>query len=242
MEKVSVIVPTYDNHDTTLIHVREAMNSSRVPDEIIVVNDGGDVSLLERLKELKRNTKVIYAYVCLPKIPWNYNGACNLGVWLSIGEYIVFEDNDNIPSKYFYEEALKVLNENPPIGRVLAKHRVWIEDIHVPFEQWKTIKNIGMNQGTYMMRRDVYTRLKGQDERFCGRYGWMYYDWKRRLLNKGKIQFSTASFYYYTDKSQSNLPRGMDKENFRYYRYNLRDESITHPNGILNFGYTVDYL
>ena len=47
--RLSVVITAYDQHPLTVMHVREVMNSTRLPDEIVVVNDGGYYSFLNFL-------------------------------------------------------------------------------------------------------------------------------------------------------------------------------------------------
>lgn len=243
MEKLSVIITAYDAHELTVVHARESMNADRVPDEVIVVNDGGDPKLREMLLALPKKCRFIYARV-IPDIPWNYNGACNLGAWLSSGDLLAFEDNDNIPTRSFYSDAINCFNNNPHITRVIAKHRHDLPTSDIlskPFNEWQPVGHRGPNQGTSVIKRENFLRLKGLDERFCGEYGWMYYDWRRRMLRLG-MQFGSAGFYFYAIDSQSKLKRGMSKRNFRFMRMNARDETLQSPHGILNFQYTVEYM
>ena len=242
--KLSVIITAYNQDDITLVHAREAMASSRVPDEVIVVNDGGDPGLLDKLKTLDFKCKFIYARIN-EDIPWNYNGACNLAAFLSTGDLLAFEDNDNIPSQDFYEVALDYLAKNPEVKRLTGKirHVVSREDILTkPKSEWKEINHIGPNQGTAIIYRDIYTKVKGQDERFCGEYGWMYPNWRRLLLNRVKVQFGSIGMYYYTEQGQSPLSRKMSARNSGLLRINSRTNLLQAPIGILNFTYTIEIL
>lgn len=243
-EKISVIITAYDKHDLTVVHVRESMISNRIPDEIIVVNDGGSPDLLDKLRNLDFKCRLVYARIN-EDIPWNYNGACNLGAWLSTGTLLAFEDNDNIPTSTFYEEALVYLKENPEIGRVSARNRqiVSLDDIlSKDKKDWQVIENIGPNQGTAIIKRDIYTRVKGHDERFCGEYGWMYYEWRRKLLNRAQVKFGSIGSYFYTKDGQTSIPRGMSVRNASIMRHNSRNNVLQAPTGILNFTYTVEVL
>ena len=137
--KLSIIIPIWEKHELAVVHVRECMNSTRIPDEIIVVNDGGEDDLKDKLQQLEKKTKIIYAKILPPKIKWNYTGARNLGFWLSSGDLISIEDQDHIPEKNFYFEALKTLEEHPESSRCKAKwrHEVNLEDIiSKPVEEW----------------------------------------------------------------------------------------------------------
>lgn len=235
--RLSVVISAYNRHEITVPHVRECMNSNRMPDEIIVVNDCGDPKLKDMLKTLEKKTKIIYARIN-EDIVWNYNGACNLGFYLSTGDFVAFEDNDNIPTKEFYELALKRFEEEPKIGRITGKKRLDInsKDLNKPVEEWKIIGGRGPNMGTCMMRRELFLKVKGYDERFCGRYGWMYYDWRSRLLTGAKTLFSSVGYFYYVTDGQSNISRRNDPKNFSLYRKNARAHVLQAPN-ILNFTY-----
>jgi len=240
---LSVVITSYDKPLITSVHVRECMNSTVMPDEIIVVNDGGDDEVKGLLQKLEKKTKLIYAKIH-EDIPWNYNGACNLGVWLSKGDVLGFEDTDNIPHKNFYKSALEVLGKNPNVGRVIGKIRndVSVKDIEKPIEEWEVIGSRGPNQGSYIMDREVYLKLKGQDERFCGRYGWMYYDWRRRMLGKAKIDFAEAGTFYYVVEGQCGLAHRNTSENYSYLKLNTREPHYHSEHGILNFRYSYETL
>ena len=99
--KLSVIIPAYNRSEMTRRHVEECLKSTRVPDEIIVVNDGGDKALREMLPK-----GIMYAYIT-PDILWNYNGAVNLGFWIASGDIVAIEDTDHIPLRNTYEVAKK---------------------------------------------------------------------------------------------------------------------------------------
>lgn len=236
------MVTSYDRHDLTKVHVRECMNSLTLPDEIIVVNDGGTPDLKEKLQQLDKKTKIIYAEILPPKIIWNYHGAYNLGFWLSRGDFISFEDNDNIPTKEWYGQALQMLEEHPEMGRIIGKKRLHIssQDLEKPVEEWQITGSRGPNQGTSMIRRELILKVKGQDERFCGQYGWMYYDWRRRLLTQTK--FGGVGQFYFVVDGQCSLSRNPSAQNYRLYRRGCNEKTIQFPTGILNFQYTFEIL
>ena len=245
MERLSILIPAYRRHPMTVRHVAECLKVSRLPDEIIVVNDGGTPDLREMLLELKPfPAKVIYARVS-EDILWNYNGACNLGFWISTGDVIVLEDTDHIPSKDAYKNALFILKERPEIDRVGFKRRVVkIEEMSKPIEEWQHIKTWGSNQMVTAFRRDMYIKLKGQDERFCGNYGYMAMSWKDRYHNILKVKSATADFYWALvgDEGEPGLVRGMSKANRYWYKETSKQGHPQHPKGILNFTYTYEIL
>ena len=247
MERLSVIITAYNNDPLTVAHVMNSMDVSRVPDEIIVINDGGAASLKKKIQRIEnKKCRIIYARV-KKDIPWNYNGACNLAVWLSSGDYLAFEDNDNFPSRTFYQQALDFFKDNPTIGRCMATKRRVVSTsdlVSKPRSEWDIIGKEGPNMGTAMIQRWMYLEMKGHDERMCGRYGFMYYDWRSRgikLLTKDKYS-GKAGEYFYTKQGQTDLKREMEKQNRFYYIENAHSDEVQHPNGILNFRYEYEII
>lgn len=243
--KLSVIIPSYKRPGLTARHVQEALMSTRVPDEIIVVNDGaGDLGLKTMLMRLNHpHTKLIYANI-EEDILWNFNGACNLAFWLSTGDIIALEDADHIPDRNLYENALKAFEEQPDISRLAVRRRVVdIGELDKPMEEWHQQSGWGSNQMTTLFRRDVYLALKGQDERFGGNYGWMPYDWKSRYLKLG-VKSATVNHYWAVigDEGEPGLKRGMSPENRRIYRNNAVSDKLHSMHGILNFHFTYQIL
>lgn len=240
-QKLSVIIPAYWQTDLTVVHVRECMNSSRIPDEIVVCNDTGDLKLRDKLFNLPRKTKIIYAYILPPDL-FQYNGACNLGVWLSTGDIIAIEDADHIPDRDTYKKGLEILVNKPEINRV-AYNRYWVELEDVlknPFENWKKTGSIGCNQMVSLIRRDLYIKMGGQDERMV-EYGWLAYDFVMKY-KKLKAKTEKSGYYYIVrDGSEQNIKRGMSEKNRKIYKENCQREHIKHPYGILNFQYDVEF-
>src|SRR3990167_9122633 len=222
--RLSTIITAFDKPLITKAHVRECLNASVLPDEIIVVNDCGDPTVRDELLKVEKKTKIVYAYIQPPKIDWNYNGACNLGFWLSTGDVIAFEDNDNIPSKDFYKNALPLLTEKSKVVFGSVRHDVSVNDIEKPVEEWKVLGHRGPNRGSYLIDRYLYAKLKGLDERMCGRYGWMYYLHRWRLLQH--TQFTEKGMFYYVVEGQSNLSHKNNAINYHTYQKAVKNNEM----------------
>lgn len=265
MGKLSIIISAYDQPEVTAVHVRECMRGTVVPDEIIVVNDNGAPALKGMLQDLEKNTKIIYAWIN-ENIPWNYTGARNLGVWLSTGDFVSIEDCDNIPSTKAYEKALEVMEKNPDVGRVLYGRRPKVLKADLLSKPIDECPRHGMrptHQDTQLLRREVYLKAKGCDERFAGKYAWACSDWKRRLDRMGiKSGKTTTHFYSVWDgetQSTDHMLRRKSYENYelasqrshssRYIKL-IRDgkEQVSvaghtqSPIGIINFSYEYTIL
>ncbi len=238
-DKLSVIISAYSDHPLTIAHVREEMKSTRIPDEIIIVNDGGTPDLKDMLVALEKKTKIIYAEILPPKIPWNYTGARNLGIWLSSGNIIAIEDNDHIPDRTYYEDSLKAFQEHPEYLRLKTLNRWTVseEDILTkPMEEWTIIGKRIPHQDVTMNRRELLLQLKGYDERFAGEYGWCATDINRRLKRMGVVSYNIGHQFVRI----APITKGLSYRNFRLARE--QDEHIQSSLGILNFKYIYTIL
>lgn len=235
---LSTIISAYNKHNITTVHIRECMNSSVVPDEIIVVNDGGTPDLKDKLLTLDKKTKIIYAEILPPKIAWNYTGARNLGIWLSTGDYISLEDNDHIPNRTYYQDCLNTFAEHPEYKRLKSNKRFVVSEEDVltkPFEEWKVIGKRPCHQDVAFNRREVFLQLKGYDERFAGEYGWCSTDLNRRLSRAG-IVCGQAGYQYVVFSEKT---RGLSHRNWTFCR---EPDKTQTSHGILNFKYTYEIL
>ncbi|KKN59589.1 hypothetical protein LCGC14_0540520 [marine sediment metagenome] len=260
---VSVIISAFNTPEITAIHVREAMRSTLVPDEIIVVNDHGNVELKGMLQKLDINTKLIYAYI-EDDIPWNYTGARNLGVWLSRGDILVSEDSDNIPARTLYADMLERLNKEPYVDMVQAGKRpiATMEDaMNKPFKEWKAINDRAAHDDSFMIRREQYLKVRGYDERFAGAYAWACTEWTRRIGRAG-IVVDRIDTPYWTihggdtkvcecEKSKEEraaTPLCKDcglafkRRSYRNYGLARNNTYIQPPEGIINFRYNFQIL
>ena len=265
MKKLSVIITAYSHHDITVKHVEQCMLSTRVPDEIIVVNDHGTPELRDMLKAIDKKCDLHYAYIT-DDILWNYTGARNLGFFISTGDYIMVEDNDQIPYNDFYEQAIAKFKAEPNIGRLCAWSRTKIskEDFLAhPREEWVNLGKHIYHRDTNMIRRDVMIKLKGCDERFAGAYAWACTDWRRRLDRAGVEFGNVGKFYTLIDGStEENEETGLIRRK-SYRNYELARERDGHiqsgmprvacpickkrlpqtlPMGILNYSYEYEKL
>jgi len=237
--ELSTIIPAYNRHPLTVRHVEECMRSAYLPDEIVVVNDGGPPELRDMLSGLKRNVPIVYARI-EEDILWGYNMACNLGLWLSRGAFIALEDTDHVPGRLAYLNGLHTLREIPGIDRVAFSRKiVQIADVAKPMEEWTPTGSIGPNQMVAMLRRDVYLRLKGQDERFCGSYGYMAYDFPYRRDKILGAKTIKADYYWavFGDGGEPGLKRGLSEKNRELYKENARAGKLHSVHGILNCHY-----
>lgn len=244
--KHSVLISSYDQPEITALHVAEIMKSTVLPDEVIVVNDGGKDLLRDLLLKIDRKCPVIYAKIN-EDIAWNYTGARNLGFWLSRGDYVSLEDTDHIPFPNVYEIGIKFLDEHLEIDRVIyhTRHKVYKADaLANQVEKWTIVPPArGTHYDLHMMRREAYIKMKGFDERFAGKYAWCCTDFRRRLeLNEIKTEKVYANYYVILEAETNTLPRFRSKDNYSLAKQGGSRRHLQSPSGILNFTFQYEYL
>ena len=244
MKKLSTIIPTYDQPILTAKHVEGCMSGTVMPDEIIVVNDGGKSEILDELKKVEKKTKIIYARIN-EDIPWNTNGAYNLGMFISTGDAISLEDCDHIPWKDFYEKALEELVKGFDRSKGKSRCFMKMEEFSKPMTEWEGYKSAGTHILVGMYTRNILTKMKGYDERFGGHYGWNGADATRRLNKLGCKTSDVSGFYMVSDgcslketRPMFNGKPKMEKENFWQLRRNKEEDGQV-KHSILNFTYTI---
>lgn len=108
MDKISVIIPSYNREKTLLRSINSVLNQSYKNIELIIIDDNSNDSTIEIIKKIKDNR--------LKYIKNEINmGACysrNLGIEKSTGKYIAFQDSDDEWVKDKLEKQIKYLKEN----------------------------------------------------------------------------------------------------------------------------------
>ena len=113
MEKVSVIIPSYNRANLIERSVRSVLNQTYKNIEVIVIDDGSKDNTEEIVKAINDERLRYYK---------QENGgaakARNNGVSLATGEYIAFHDSDDVWREDKLMKQMSFLKENPIYGMV----------------------------------------------------------------------------------------------------------------------------
>ncbi len=247
--KLSILISAYDHHDITVAHVKGCFNSTRIPDEIIVVNDGGTEDLKEMLKGIeKKDCSLIYARI-LQDIPWNQQGARNLGLFISTGDCIATEDHDHIPHPDFYRQAMEKIEEGYTRIYGWKRYVITKEDaLANPSDKFVAIKSRSYAKMISVCTRELLLKVKGFDEQYAGRYGWDVPAWKEQTERCGAKTISVG-IYYVVDvlskEKDREFLKGATKlhpQNFHIRQRTKRNQLKQSPIGILNFNFELERI
>ena len=107
---ISFIIPAYNAGKTIGRTINSIINQEGTSEnyEIIVVDDGSDDDLKERVEEFKNDKRIKYFY----KDNTGVSDTRNYGVNQAIGEYIIFVDSDDYISKTLLKDIEPYINQN----------------------------------------------------------------------------------------------------------------------------------
>lgn len=178
-ELVSVIIPTYKRADTLPRAINSVLNQTYKRVEIIVVDDNDPSTLYRKnteniMKQYENNINVHYV-----KHEKNKNGSAarNTGIRKSIGEYIMFLDDDDefLPEKIdaqveFFEKRDETWGAcytnyiRKKNGKIIVRGSEKREGYLLKEE---LMRNLFVHAGSNLMiRRSVVEEVKGFDESF----------------------------------------------------------------------------
>lgn len=164
MNKVSVIIPCYNQSEFISEAIQSVKASTFQDVEIIVINDGSSDIKPEDLNNLLNdfsNIKIIHQ---------NNQGVCkarNNGINIASGEYILPLDADDKIEPSYIEKAVRILDENTKIGVVYCE----AEYFGTKSGKWNlkpaTISNMLVQNrifATSMFRKSDFEKIGGYKE------------------------------------------------------------------------------
>ena len=196
MERVSVIMPCYNDGQ----YIEEALYSLRAQTylnwELIVIDDGSDepetLRVLEQLEEMPY-VRLLRTNHVRPA------GARNAGIQAARGTYILPLDADDTIEPTYMEKAVKILNENPHVGVVYCKADLFGEQSGpwgLPDYSLRAMLQDNIVFVTSMFRREDWERVGGFNTNMHA--GMEDYDfWLSILeLDREVVQIPEVLFHY----------------------------------------------
>lgn len=117
--KVSVVVTCYNEEEYIRESVQSVLDQTRYDliDKVTVVNDGSEDGSGEIVRQIENeNPKVEYVYQENQGLP----GARNTGLERCTGDFVAFQDGDDIWLEHKIEHQAQVLEQYPSVGLVYS--------------------------------------------------------------------------------------------------------------------------
>ena len=112
--KTSVVVVTKDRPENLRNLLRSLVRQTLMPDEVLVVDNNSSKNYVPVFQDYKDRLPLRTVIEPIPGIP----SARNRGIHESIGDIILFTDDDCVADKHWVENMVKPFYKNPHIGIV----------------------------------------------------------------------------------------------------------------------------
>jgi len=200
---ISVVVVTYNQEKFLTKSLRSVFDQTRMPDEVIVVDNGSTDATRQIIKEYRgkifyiRNKKNLGAV-----------RAFNQGLAAASGDYVILLSADDWFGKKILEEEGAVLDRNPNIAVVYSQAYTWHkggkltnaktagETTIIGRDEFERL----LTQGdfipllTALIRRSVYQKLGLMDEKIKFRHDWEFWI---KLAKHHKFAYLAKPLAYY---------------------------------------------
>jgi GT2 family glycosyltransferase len=120
MDKISIIVPVFNRVESLELTLIGFMQQSYKNFEIIIVNDGGIATIEDVVNKFKNDMDIKYIY----QQHLGRAATRNRALGIASGEYLIFNDDDRIPSRDFLYHHLRILQENRDVVTIGKKHEL----------------------------------------------------------------------------------------------------------------------
>ncbi len=106
--RVSIVVATYNRPDALKVCIRSIFGQTRLPDEIVIGDDGSGQATLDAVKELQSESPVPIVHVWHEDKGFRKAKMCNKSMARATGEYIIEIDGDVFLHPRFVEDHLSM--------------------------------------------------------------------------------------------------------------------------------------
>jgi len=214
MEKlVSIIITTWNSYDLTKQCVDSVKKNTKLPHEIILVDNGSKDKSIEKLEKDFSNLKNLK--IIKNKVNKGFPYALNQGYKTAKGHYFVHLNNDAFVSENWLEELIKTIDSNQKfvvvgvkeVSPLMFKDKKLIESIKLKLNKEKLTLPVG-----WITKRKFIQEIGFTDaEHFSPIYG-EEADWNFRARTKGYkiIECSKCIVVHY---SSQDSKKGINAKN-----------------------------
>jgi glycosyltransferase involved in cell wall biosynthesis len=150
MERIAVIIPAYQSAGTIRTTLTTLFQQTRLPDEVIVVNDGSTDALRDALQPWIE--KITYIEQQQQGAPV----ARNVGFQASTAEYIVFLDADIRLEATMLDRLADALNDHPEAAFAYPDFRFGWKHFHLAPYSYERLRQMNYIHTSAMIRRTAF--------------------------------------------------------------------------------------
>jgi glycosyltransferase involved in cell wall biosynthesis len=178
MEFISAIIPAYNRAAYIAEAIESALGQTRLPDEIVVIDDGSTDRTAEIARAFGEKVR------CISQQNQGIGGARNAGLSAACGDWIAFLDSDDLWLKQKLELQLTFLRANPGVDLVACHMQPFlspeIDAASVPAFDDKIVA--ACTPSASLARREIYSRT---GPFHASRRGGEFIEWFGRAQEKG---------------------------------------------------------
>lgn len=222
--KISIIIPCYNDHLYIEQAVDSAVQQTWPEKEIIVIDDGSNQQTKAKLNFLRSKIDIL-----ITQENKGVSSARNVGLNAASGEFILLLDSDDYFESQFCEKAIKILERQPKV-KLVTCYAKWF-DTTEKFRLYKPkggdilnflISNAAI--GNSLLRKIDFLKCGGYDEKMVqGFEDWEFYI--RLLKDGGYAEVIPEVLFNYRNKHNSrNKKANLARYNIMEYIYNKHSE------------------
>lgn len=202
MDKVSVIMPCFNDGKYIYESVESVLNQTYKNIELIIIDDGSDdEDTFSALDSFTANN-IIKIYTHENKGPAY---ARNLGIKIATGKYILCLDADDLIDPSYIEKAVSIMNENIKVGIVYCEANLFGEinkPLDLPPYSIELMLKRNLIFVTALFRKSDWEKVNGFDEFFI--HGLEDYDFWLSLIELNVEVFRIPEvLFFYRKKEES---------------------------------------
>jgi predicted glycosyltransferase involved in capsule biosynthesis len=173
MMQLSIVITVLESHEVVrrqLLHLNRVLTPYC---ELILIDDGS-VSPLSGVCASVSKTFDFVLHATRDYRPWTQPRARNLGASMARASKLLFFDIDHILTDEVIALCLRYTGDKLHWVRrpgILDEHGFIVTDRHILADYGMTDDSPSIHGNSFLIRRELFERLGGYDERFCGRYG-----------------------------------------------------------------------
>lgn len=216
-QKLSIVIPCYNDEEYVLDALESALKQSYKNKEVVIVNDGSNISTTKLLNSIDNDlVKIIH------QENKGLSSARNTGIKEASGEYIMLLDSDDKFEYSFAEKAIVVLNKNEDVGAVTCWGKRFIDDkiINTFKPKGGGINNFlfqNSSIGTSMLRKSCWEEIGGYDESM--RKGYEDWEFYIRLTQKWNVHVLKEYLFNYRQRELSMRINAIDNHDVTIKKY-----------------------